>query len=63
MDKDTLHGLSLVLIVSASLTLPWLFATVFGRRRNFYSASQRRSLLRVARSRISAAGKRWRPPR
>jgi hypothetical protein len=39
MDNSTLHGLSLVLIVSASLTLPWLFATAFGRRRNFYSAS------------------------
>lgn len=39
MDKDTLCGLSLVLIVSASLTLPWLLATAFGRRRGFYAAS------------------------
>ena len=39
MDKDTLYGLSLVLIVSASLTLPWLLATAFRRRRGFYTAS------------------------
>ena len=39
MDKSTLHGLSLVLMVSASLTLPWLVTSVFGRRRGFYTAS------------------------
>lgn len=38
MDKSTLHGLSLVLMASASLILPRLFATVFGRRRGFYTA-------------------------
>ena len=39
MDKSTLHGLGLVLIVSASLTLTWLIAQVFGRRHGFYTAS------------------------
>lgn len=56
MDKSTLHGLSLVLTASATLTLPWLFATLIGRRRGFYAA---RPKTRATANRALAHFGRW----
>lgn len=41
MDKSTLHGFAMVMLASASLTLPWLMTQLFGRRRSFDTASPR----------------------